>query len=1354
MKTIQFFLLVFLLACVWVYHPAVAQQNLAQQTYAIFEQSCLTCHGEHGAFTEAIIINHTSLLETGAVVPKRPGASELYKRLVEKRVEKRMPLGQPSLSPAAINTIRQWILAGAPNWETPEHDVSFITPKEMLEPIEKHVNALTPFDRGYARYFTLTHLYNAGETVEALHAYQRALSKLVNSLSWGRVVKPPEAIDPEETIFYIDLRDYEWEIGTNRWTQIEKVYPYRVEFNAPAQAHLRKKLTNLREQMDCEVPFVHVDWFLAMASLPPLYHDILGLPRTDSELEARLEVNVVENLLNAAGRRVWRAGFNDSGVSNHNRVVERHVSRYGAYWKSYDFAGSVGKQNIFTHPLSFTHDGGENIFNLPNGLQAYYLADAGGNRLDSAPIKIVRNLAASDPTVRNGLSCIGCHTEGMKAFEDQVRAVVQRSPNPPFNKQRALSLYTDPATMNRLIAEDTKRYREALEAAGGVFGGIEPIQRFHEAFHRPLDASHAAATVGLTRPGFLTKIRQSESLKNLGLLVLATGTIQRDTWTSKYQDVVRALDFPNERISIDRQEEIVPGAQVYIPDPNLRAVITEALGKAPGVAVTVEEMASLEFVLANHKGIRDLRGIEYAVNALNIQLGFNEITDISPLAGLKDSQLSALGLYHNRISDLSPLAELTQIEWLNFSSNPEIPDLSPISDLTNLKGLWMTDVKGISSLSAIAKLVNLETFLIWGSPISDISVLENFTRMEILDICGSKVSDFSVLGKLRNLKELYLAENNISDVSPFRQLTKLTHLSLAENRISDVSPLASLHNLKWLALYRNEISDLSPLAALSKTTKIRWHENPGFPKGGPKIEGPWLWVTVPGRNLDASTDLLAQASGGTVTERRIATQGATEGKPVGESLWESHSIAPTSSENINDMLRAMGVEPPRHPLYVVYGSVRVYSPRQQKTQMYAGSADNHKVWLNGTLVDSDLKNIWAEDYEQIFPVTLKRGVNVLLVAVDNHYGWNWGGFFGFEEGTEYTLLNPQVGYTFSEPTLYLGEAFRLDISTENIHDLAGWQFDIAFDPAVLEAIAVSEGDFLNLGGGATFFQKGKIDNTSGKISKLSSARLSEDGVIGSGVLVSLEFRAKAAGQTRLKLENFQLASIRGAAIAAGPHEVVITVLGRRVPGDVNRDGQVSILDMVLVARNFGKTVSANSEIDVNGDGVVSILDLIVVASHLGESTVSAAAPSMLAMDDIHELDPMMIQTWIEQAELENDGSIAFQEGLAKLQKLLASLIPEETVLLANYPNPFNPETWIPYQLANPSRVQITIYNASGAIIRRLDLGHQREGYYTSRSRAAYWDGRNDVGESVASGIYFYQLQADEYSVLRKMVILK
>ena len=98
--------------------------------------------------------------------------------------------------------------------------------------------------------------------------------------------------------------------------------------------------------------------------------------------------------------------------------------------------------------------------------------------------------------------------------------------------------------------------------------------------------------------------------------------------------------------------------------------------------------------------------------------------------------------------------------------------------------------------------------------------------------------------------------------------------------------------------------------------------------------------------------------------------------------------------------------------------------------------------------------------------------------------------------------------------------------------------------------------------------------------------------------------------------------------------------------------------------------------------------------------------------------------------------------------------PDRTVLFANYPNPFNPETWIPYHLANSGDVRITIYDGRGSLVRRLELGHQQAGRYTSRSRAAYWDGRNTFGEPVASGIYFYQLQTDTHSALRKMLIRK
>ena len=1362
MKTITCFFLVFLLACVWVYHSAEAQENLASQAYAIFEQSCLNCHGEHGAFTEEIIIDHTLLIETGAVVPGKPGASELYKRLIEKRVEKRMPLGQPPLSPAAINMIRRWILAGAPDWKNSlESDGSFITPKKMLESIEKHVNSLAPFDRAFTRYFTLTHLYNVGESVEALHAYQRALSKLVNSLSWGREVIKPQPIDPEETIFYIDLRDYEWEIGTNRWTQIEQVYPYSIEFNAPKQTSLREKLTNLRQEMNCEVPFIHVDWFLATASLPPLYHDILDLPQTDRELEQQLDVNVVENIRNAAGRRVWRAGFNDSGVSNNNRVLERHTSRYGAYWKSYDFSGSVGTQNILTHPLSFTHDGGEIIFNLPNGLQAYFLVDAGGNRLDAAPIKIVRNPAASDPTVRNGLSCIGCHTEGMKTFEDDVRAVVEKDPNPPFNKARTLSLYVEEATMDALIDEDTNRYRQALEQTGGVFGGIEPVQRFYESFWRPLDAPDAAASVGLETQTFLQKIRQNVGLKNLGLLVLENGRMKRDTWTSKFNEVVFALDFPeNSTIGpVDDQTERIPGESVYIPDPNLRSVIEAALDKTPGAPITAEEMATLVdlFRLADSKGISDLTGLEFATNMRYLWLKHNKnISDLSPIAGLRDLRILDIG--DNSVSDLSPLARLTNLESINIGNN-NISDLSPLTGLKNLE-YFMSWNNFLSDLSPLAKLTEMN---LWGIDICggdpDISVLKDAKNLKELYLrsCNVSDTDISALAGLTSLTRLSVAENrDLSDLSPLAGLTNLTWLNLRRCNISDVSALSGLTNLTWLNLEHNLISEFSPLDGLPETTSIFDFLNPGSSvKPGPNIEGPWLWVITPidmsaGDAAGSEIDFLSDMSGGEVTELKIATNGATNGASVGKSVWTAHKI-PTDENNVNQMVNATGLGKGDINNHVAYGSVHLSSPRRQETQIFLGADNSGKVWLNGELIDT-FWGITTLRYNKVVPVTLKQGINFLLVAVYEDEG-GWSGFFAFEEDTEYSVsVNPRIGYTFSKPVIHVGDTFTLDLIAENIHDLAGWQFDVAFDPAVLEAIEVNEGDFLKTGGGSTFFRKGRINDQSGKITGLSSARLSGEGVNGTGTLLAVTFSAKAGGKTQLTLKNLQLGSGTGGVIPAGRHEVSITIEGQLATGDVNRDGEISILDMILIARHLGETVPADSAVDVNSDGVVNVLDLILVAKHFGEST--AAAPSILAVDSRDGLDPAMVQAWIEHAQLEDDGSIAFQQGIANLQRLLASLIPEETLLLPNYPNPFNPETWIPYQLAKAGEVRIGIYDLKGSLVWELDLGYQSAGMYQSRGRAAYWDSTNDIGEKVASGVYFYTFTAADFSATRKMIILK
>ena len=723
---------------------------------------------------------------------------------------------------------------------------------------------------------------------------------------------------------------------------------------------------------------------------------------------------------------------------------------------------------------------------------------------------------------------------------------------------------------------------------------------------------------------------------------------------------------------------------VNIPDANLREAINETLDKAPNARITKDEMARLTHLNASAKDIKNLKGLETATRLDSLELNHNRITNLSPLAGLV--RLHHISLEDNTISDISPLEGLINLENLSISNNV-ISDISPLEGLINLRRIhighnlvsdWsplaglvkldhitMSD-NPLADLSALAGLSSLSRFHSWGTPILDLAPLSKSPKMEEISICGGDISDISSLEGVTSLKQLYLPGNDVTDLSPLASLTGLTRLSLEHNEVSDLSPLEKLKGLTWVDLRDNAISDVSPLSELSNLTwldisqnritdvsslaflpSLAWMgltENPiadtsslerfpqntsishsdfvnsTFPKAGPKIEGPWLWVIVPGSRID-NTDLLARASGGAATEVKVATFGAKEDKALGGSVWKAHELSPTGGDNLNEMTDALGWGSGSEIYeHVVYGSVTLESPRKQETTMLVGSDDEVKVWINGEVVHYNPVLRGAGDYQDAFPVTLKKGTNVLLVAVSNRGHGGFSGFFGFAKDTNYTLNAP-------------GDPIEIEI--------ASW--------------------------------------------------------------------------------------------------------------DVNKDALVNILDLILVARDLGKGAAADSRTDVNGDGKRNILDLTIVARHLGE-VGGAAAPSSLAIDS--SVSPEMVRAWIARAQVESDGSFAFQQGIANLRQLLASLIPQRTALLANYPNPFNPETWIPYQLAVPTAVTLHIYTVSGTLVRTLDLGHQPEGRYHDRSRAAYWDGKNDVGESVASGIYFYTLTAGDFTGTGKMLIRK
>ncbi len=683
---------------------------------------------------------------------------------------------------------------------------------------------------------------------------------------------------------------------------------------------------------------------------------------------------------------------------------------------------------------------------------------------------------------------------------------------------------------------------------------------------------------------------------------------------------------------------------VNIPDVNLRAAIAETLGKAPNASVTRAEIATLRDLNAEDVGIRNLTGLEAATNLEEVRLNHNLISDLSPLAGLsrlhtirigdntisdlsplaKSISLRGLDLWENLISDLSPLAGLMNLEWMNINDNA-VDDLTPLAGLIRLEWIGISR-NPIGDLSPLTGLISLRRFQSWGTPIVNLSALAKLPKLREVDICGGELSDLSPLTGMTGLRELYLAGNEIRDLSPLSSLTGLTRLGLENNQVSNVSPLASLNRLTWINLENNEILDFSPLDVFPKNVSIVRLNNPGFTRATPKkIEGPWLWVIAPTQGMSGSraaasrTDFLARMSGGSVTESGISRAGATEGDAVGDKVWTLSKISNRGGNNINEVVNTTGLGTGNVDYHVAYGSVNLDSPRQQRTNMFVGSGDAVKVWLNGVLVHNNATDRDADDFQENFSVTLRPGKNTLLVAVYEGEGW-WSGFFGFDTDAEFTV------WTQSRPT-----------------------------------------------------------------------------------------------------------PLRPSRVA-----------------DVNQDGFVSILDLILVARDFERNKPTNPRTDVNGDGRINILDITVVARNM-DATIPAA-PSISVLNNL--ISPAMIRAWIAQAQVESDGSLVFQEAIANLKRLLASLIPEKTALLANYPNPFNPETWIPYQLAEAADVTLRIYAANSVLVRTLDLGHQPAGRYQRRNLAAYWNGKNEIGESVASGIYFFAFTAGDFTATGKMLVRK
>ena len=618
--------------------------------------------------------------------------------------------------------------------------------------------------------------------------------------------------------------------------------------------------------------------------------------------------------------------------------------------------------------------------------------------------------------------------------------------------------------------------------------------------------------------------------------------------------------------------------------------------------------------------------------------------------------------------------------------------------------------------ASLAKLTELD---LDSSEITNLTGLEHATQLRTLSLMNNQISDITPLAQLTQLTELDLFKNQIINVRPLAQLTQLITLRLWGNQISDISPLVELPSLESLSLSYNQINDVTSLTTFASVDSLRYLHLTGNPitDVSPvrkiKREHPdmRIYIDIPVILTDpGSGPDLYVIDGGSLIQLNLNRINVQEMGPkslpsniaidvIGDKIyWATrYDILRANLDGTHVQEVVTGLDEPENIAVDVSGG-KIYWTIERGDRIQHAN-------LDGTHIRDVVTGLY-------------RPYGIALDVPGSKIYW-------MEEDDHRILRANLDGTHVQEVVSGLDEPkdIAIDVSggkiywTDSNNRIQRANLDGSDVQVVVPNLGSPRGITLDVSGGKIYW------------TDYSNNRIQRANLDGSDVQVVV------IGISR-----------RIIAFHSFTHTTDTTTSVRKE--DVNDDGIVNIADLVLVASNLGET--GQNAADVNGDGVVNIADLVLVAAALDNS---AAAPSLYpyALEMLTAAD---VKQWLSAAQQFDITDTMSRRGILFLQQLLVALTPKETALLPNFPNPFNPETWIPYHLAKDADVTLHIYAVNGTLVRTLTLGHQPTGMYQSRSRAAYWDGRNEFGENVASGLYFYRLTAGDFTATRKMLIRK